>query len=144
MNVSQTGPGLIKRFESLKTKAYRCPAGMLTIGYGHTHNVKEGDTCTPEQAEAWLQEDCLVAELTIGANVKAQLNQNQYDALVSFIFSLGSHNFAGSTLLKKLNAGDYAGAADEFGRWVNADGRKLPGLVERRAAEKALFMTVIS
>jgi len=141
MKTSQTGLDLIKRFEGLKTRAYRCPAGVLTIGYGHTHNVKEGDTCTPEQAEAWLKEDCLVAELTIGANVKTHLNQNQFDALVSFTFNLGSGNFVGSTLLKKLNAGDYAGAAAEFDRWVNAGDRKLPGLVKRRAAEKALFLS---
>lgn len=141
MNVSQTGLGLIKKAEGLKTKAYRCPAGILTIGYGHTHNVKEGDTCTPEQAGVWLKEDCLVAELTIRANVKVPLSQNQFDALVSFIFNLGSGNFVGSTLLKKLNAGDYAGAAAEFDRWVNAGGRELPGLVERRAVEKALFLS---
>ncbi|WP_277971769.1 lysozyme [Pantoea agglomerans] len=141
MNVSLTGLGLIKKFEGFRAEAYRCPAGVWTIGYGHTGNVKEGDTCTPEQADHWLQEDCLVAELTIGANVKTHLNQNQFDALVSFIFNLGSGNFVGSTLLKKLNVGDYAGAADEFGKWVNAGGRKLPGLVERRAAEKALFVS---
>lgn len=139
MKTSENGYCLIKQSEGLKTRAYRCPAGVLTIGYGHTRNVKEDDNCTPEQAEAWLQEDCLVAELTIGANVNAQLNQNQFDALVSFTFNLGSGNFVGSTLLKRLNAGDYASAAEEFGKWVNAGGRKLPGLVERRAAEKALF-----
>ncbi|WP_277972441.1 lysozyme [Pantoea agglomerans] len=141
MKTSENGYRLIKQSEGLKTRAYRCPAGVWTIGYGHTHNVKEGDTCAPEQADHWLQEDCLVAELTIGANVKTHLNQNQFDALVSFIFNLGSGNFVGSTLLTKLNANDYTGAADEFGKWVNAGGRKLPGLVERRAAEKALFVS---
>lgn len=139
MKTSENGYRLIKQSEGLKTSAYRCPAGVWTIGYGHTGNVKEGDTCTQEQAEAWLQEDCLVAELTIGANVKVPLSQNRFDALVSFIFNLGSGNFVGSTLLKKLNVGDYAGAADEFGKWVNAGGQKLPGLIERRAAEKSLF-----
>lgn len=141
MKTSENGYRLIKQSEGLKTRAYRCPAGVWTIGYGHTHNVKEDDTCTPEQAEAWLKEDCLAAERTIGANVNAQLNQNQFDALVSFIFNLGSGNFVGSTLLKKLNEGDYAGAAGEFSKWVNAGGQKLPGLVERRAAEKALFVS---
>lgn len=141
MKINQTGLDLIKRFEGLETKAYRCPAGILTIGYGHTTGVKEGDTCTPEQAEAWLREDCQVAELTVSANVNVPLNQNQFDALVSFIFNLGSGNFVKSTLLKKLNTSDYRGAADELDRWVNAGGRKLPGLVKRRAAEKALFLS---
>lgn len=141
MKVSQTGLDLIKRFEGLETKAYRCPAGILTIGYGHTTGVKEGDNCTPEQAEVWLREDCQVAELTVSANVNVHLNQNQFDALVSFIFNLGSGNFVKSTLLKKLNTSDYRGAADELDRWVNAGGRKLAGLVKRRAAEKALFLS---
>lgn len=141
MKISQAGLDLIKRFEGLETKAYRCPAGILTIGYGHTTGVKEGDTCTPEQAEVWLREDCQVAELTVSANVNVHLNQNQFDALVSFIFNLGSGNFVKSTLLKKLNTSDYRGAADELDRWVNAGGRKLPGLVKRRAAEKALFLS---
>lgn len=141
MKISQTGLDLIKRFEGLETKAYRCPAGILTIGYGHTTGVKEGDTCTPEQAEVWLREDCQVAELTVSANVNVHLNQNQFDALVSFIFNLGSGNFVKSTLLKKLNTSDYRGAADELDRWVNAGGRKLPGLVKRRVAEKALFLS---
>ena len=140
MKISQAGLDLIKRFEGIETKAYCCPAGILTIGYGHTAGVKEGDICTPEQAEVWLREDCRVAELTISSNVNVQLNQNQFDALVSFIFNLGSGNFIKSTLLKKLNAGDYPGAADEFDRWVKAGGRPLTGLVKRRAAEKALFL----
>lgn len=132
---------MIKKFEGLKTKAYLCPAGVLTIGYGHTHGVITGDVCTAEQAEVWLKEDCLVAELTLSADVNVSLSQNQFDALVSFIFNLGSGNFIKSTLLQKLNARDYAGAADEFGKWVNAGGRKLPGLVKRRAAEKMLFLS---
>jgi len=141
MNVSQAGLELIKKFETLRTEAYLCPAGIPTIGYGHTRGVSMGEKCTPQQADAWLHEDCRVAELTISANVKVLLSQNQFDALVSFIFNLGSGNFTGSTLLKKLNAGNYAGAADEFGKWVNAGSRKLTGLVRRRAAEKALFLS---
>lgn len=141
MKVSQTGLDLIKRFEGLEKSAYLCPAGILTIGYGHTAGVKEGDTCTPEQAEVWLREDCRVAELTINSNVDVQLNQHQFDVLVSFIFNLGPGNFIKSTLLKKLNSGDYTGAADEFDRWVNARGRKLPSLIRRRAAKKAMFLS---
>lgn len=141
METSQNGIDLIKRFEGLQTEAYRCPAGILTIGYGHTHGVKMGDKCSPSQAEAWLRQDCLVAEMTIRMHVKKTLNQNQFDALVSFIFNLGAGDFIGSTLLIKLNDGDYAGAASEFGRWVNVCGRKFSGLVKRRAAEKALFLS---
>lgn len=141
METSQNGIDLIKRFEGLQTEAYRCPAGILTIGYGHTHGVKMGDKCSPSQAEEWLRQDCLAAEMTIRMHVKKTLNQNQFDALVSFIFNLGAVDFIGSTLLKKLNAGDYAGAASEFGRWVNVCGRKFSGLVKRRAAEKTLFLS---
>ncbi|QHM71296.1 lysozyme [Mixta intestinalis] len=141
MQIGKRGIALIKQFESCELMAYRCPAGILTIGYGHTYDVRAGDTCTPRQAELWLTEDCQVAELTIESNVTVPLNQNQFDALVSFVFNLGAGNFVKSTLLKKLNAGDYTGAAAEFDRWVNAGGRKLPGLVKRRAAEKALFLS---
>jgi lysozyme len=100
-----------------------------------------GDTCTAEQADTWLKEDCQLAESTIRTAVKQPLNQGQYDALVSFIFNLGSGNFLKSTLLKKLNAGDYVGMADEFGRWINVNGIPLPGLTRRRAAEKAMFQS---
>lgn len=141
MKTSQTGLDLIKHFEGVRKQAYLCPAGVWTIGYGHTAGVKEGTTCTPEQAEAWLKEDCLVAELTVCTNVNVQLSQNQFDALVSFVFNLGSGNFVASTLLKRLNAGDYVGAGDELDRWVNAGGRRLAGLVKRRAAEKTLFLS---
>nr|WP_154926674.1 lysozyme [Pantoea agglomerans] len=141
MKVSNNGINLIKRFEGLELKAYKDSVGVLTIGYGHTHAVKAGDVITGEQADAFLREDLQVAELTINTNVKVKLTQGQFDALVSFVFNLGSGNFVKSTLIKKLNAGDYAGAADEFSKWVNAGGKKLPGLVKRRAAEREVFLT---
>ncbi|WP_286882069.1 lysozyme [Pantoea sp. UBA5037] len=141
MKVSNNGINLVKRFEGLELKAYRDSVGILTIGYGHTHAVKAGDIITGEQADAFLREDLQVAELTVNTNVKAKLTQGQFDALVSFVFNLGSGNFVKSTLIRKLNAGDYAGAADEFGKWVNAGGKKLPGLVKRRAAEREVFLT---
>lgn len=141
MKVSNNGINLIKRFEGLELKAYKDSVGILTIGYGHTHAVKAGDAITGEQADAFLREDLQVAELSINTNVKVKLTQGQFDALVSFVFNLGSGNFVKSTLIKKLNAGDYAGAADEFGKWVNAGGKKLPGLVKRRAAEREVFLT---
>lgn len=141
MKVSNNGINLVKRFEGLELKAYRDSVGILTIGYGHTHAVKAGDIITGEQADAFLREDLQVAELTVNTNVKVKLTQGQFDALVSFVFNLGSGNFVKSTLISKLNSGDYAGAADEFGKWVNAGGKKLPGLVKRRAAEREVFLT---
>ncbi|WP_147198547.1 lysozyme [Pantoea sp. CCBC3-3-1] len=139
MKISNNGINLIKKFEGLELKAYKDSVGILTIGYGHTHGVKAGDVITGQQADAFLREDVHVAELAVNANVKVKLTQGQFDALVSFIFNLGAGNFVKSTLLKKLNAGDYAGAADEFGKWVNAGGKLLPGLVKRRAAEREAF-----
>lgn len=141
MKVSNNGINLVKRFEGLELKAYRDSVGILTIGYGHTHAVKAGDVITGEQADAFLREDLQVAELTVNTNVKVKLMQGQFDALVSFVFNLGSGNFVKSTLIRKLNAGNYTGAADEFGKWVNAGGKKLPGLVKRRAAEREVFLT---
>lgn len=141
MQISNGGLDLIKYFEGLETSAYRCPAGVWTIGYGHTYGVKSGDTCTLRQAEEFLKADCRVAEIVVETNVKAPLSQYQFDALVSFVFNLGAGNFVKSTLLKKLNAGDYEGAASEFGRWVNTGGVPLDGLHKRRAAERELFLS---
>lgn len=141
MKTSQTGLGLIKQFESLKTSAYRCPAGVLTVGYGHTAGVKEGDKITQTQADKFLLQDVAGAEADVNRLVTVALNQNQFDALVSFTFNLGGKNLASSTLLKRLNEGNYRAAADQFGRWVFASNVMLKGLVKRRAAEKALFLT---
>lgn len=141
MQTSNNGINLIKRFEGLRLEAYRDSVGIPTIGYGHTHGVKMGDVITGAQADAFLREDLRVAELTINTNVKVKLTQGQFDALASFVFNLGSGNFVKSTLLKKLNTGDFSGAADEFGKWVNAGGKKIPGLVKRRAAEREVFLT---
>lgn len=141
MQTSNNGINLIKRFEGLRLEAYRDSVGIPSIGYGHTHGVKMGDVITGAQADAFLREDLQVAELTINTNVKVRLTQGQFDALASFVFNLGSGNFVKSTLLKKLNTGDFSGAAGEFGKWVNAGGKKLPGLVKRRAAEREVFLT---
>ncbi|EQA1622550.1 lysozyme [Enterobacter asburiae] len=141
MNVSQTGLDLIKQYESLRTTAYRCPAGVLTIGYGHTAGVKESDKITQAQADEFLAQDAAVAAADVTRLVTVTLSQNQFDALVSFTFNLGAGNLASSTLLKRLNEGNYDQAADQFGRWVFANNVLLQGLVKRRAAEKALFIT---
>ena len=140
MNVSKTGIELIKKFEGCSLKAYKCPAGIWTIVYGHTLNVKEGQTITKKQAEDLLKQDLRSFVLTVNNLVNVPLNQNQFDALVSFCYNLGPGNLRSSTLLKRINAGDFNGAAEQFDRWVYAGGKKLSGLVKRRAEEKALFL----
>lgn len=140
MNISTIGLGLIQEFEGCKLDAYKCPAGIWTIGIGHTKDVKEGDKITDSQALDLLREDVKWVENAINDHVKVKINQNQFDALSAFIFNVGAGAFSLSTLLKKLNAGDYEGAANEFPRWNKANGKELPGLTRRRAAEKALFL----
>ena len=139
MNISETGIELIKKFEGCVLKAYKCPAGVWTIGYGHTAGVKKGQTITKTEAENYLKQDLNKYELTVNNLVNVPLNQNQFDALVSFCYNLGAGNLKSSTLLKLLNKEDYIGAAEQFDRWVYAGGKKLSGLVKRRAAEKELF-----
>jgi lysozyme len=140
MNVSETGIELIKKFEGCVLKAYKCPAGIWTIGYGHTSGVKEGQTITKAQAKELLKQDLKQFEVGVNNLVNVPLNQNQFDALVSFCYNLGTGNLKNSTLLKLLNRGDYNGAAEQFDRWVYASGKKLAGLVTRRTAEKELFL----
>ncbi len=137
--LSQNGLDLIKGFEGLRLSAYQDSAGVWTIGYGHTGNVKPGDRITQAQAEELLQKDTAWAQQAVRDQVKVPLSQGQFDALTSFTFNLGAGALEKSTLLKKLNAGDYAGAQAEFGKWVHAGGQVLQGLVRRRAAEADLF-----
>lgn len=139
MITSQKGIDLIKNFEGCRLKAYKCPAGIWTIGYGHTAGVKQGQVITPAQAEEFLKQDLKRFETSVRSLVTVAITQNQFDALVSFCYNLGATALKTSTLLKKLNAGDYNSAAEEFDRWVYANGNKLLGLVRRRAAEKELF-----
>lgn len=138
--INDAGLGLIKGFEGLRLAAYPDPRtgdAPWTIGYGHTRHVLEGDICTPEQAERWLQDDLLVFEDGVSSVAAVPLTDNQFAALVSFSFNLGLGRLGGSTLLRLLNAGDYDGAADEIPRWTSGG---MPGLVRRRAAERALFL----
>lgn len=139
MKIGEKGLELIKHFEGLRLRAYQCSAHVWTIGYGHTAGVRPGDEISTEQADAFLKQDIAESERSVGRYVAVPLTNCQFDALVSFTFNLGSGNLRTSTLLKKLNSGDYAGAASEFLRWVNAGGERLPGLARRREAEKALF-----
>ena len=140
MSLSQSGLNHIKGHEGLRTTAYRDPVGILTIGYGHTGaDVKPGQKITEAQAEALLRKDVAWAENAVRKHVKVPLTQGQFDALTSFTFNCGAGALQKSTLLKKLNAGDYAGAQAEFGKWVRGGGRVLPGLVRRRNEEAQMF-----
>ncbi len=141
---SQSGIDFIASFEDLRLKAYLCPAKVWTIGFGTTVypnsiKVKSGDTCTVDQAKSYKQYDLNRFEQTILNSVKVPLNQNQFDALVSFVYNVGQFAFTTSTLLKKLNASDYSGAASEFLKWDKANGKVLAGLTRRRKAESELF-----
>lgn len=140
LHISQAGIDLIKHFEGLRLEAYKDPIGVWTIGYGHTATAQPGQQITEADAEALLRNDLAWAEDAVRRHVTVPLTQGQYDALVSFTYNLGESALAKSTLLRKLNAGDSTGAAAEFGRWVHADGRKLAGLVRRRAAEQNRFV----
>lgn len=143
MRTSKNGIDLIKKFEGIKTKAYKCPAGVWTIGYGHTKNVQKGDTCTMAQAVEFLKEDLRVFECAINDLVKVELNQNQFDGIISFVYNVGIGAFQDSTLRKFLNAGHFPLAAGQFDRWNKAGGVVLEGLVRRRAAEKELFLAPV-
>lgn len=139
MEYSDSGLALTAHFEGLRLAAYQDGAGVWTIGYGHTDGVHKGMTCTAEQALEWLREDVRDAESAVRRLVIVTLNQMQYDALVDFVFNLGAGAFERSTLLKKLNVGDYAGAAAQFKLWNLVDGAPSLGLTRRRAAEADLF-----
>lgn len=137
--IGPKGLDLIKRSEGLRLKAYRCPADVPTIGYGSTGpHVKMGMTITEAEAEALLRKDLERFERGV-VEMAGKMTPGQFSALVSFAFNLGLGALKKSTLLKKHLAGDYEGAAREFAKWVNAGGRRLPGLVTRRADEAALY-----
>lgn len=139
MKISKKGIDLIKSFEGCSLLSYQDSAGVWTIGFGHTSGVKSGQTITAQQAENYLQADLSVFEQGVEKYVKVKLNQNQFDALVSFSYNVGLGNLAKSDLLKKLNSGDYSGASAEFPLWIYAGGKVLNGLIRRRNEERALF-----
>lgn len=147
MKISNNGLNLIKQFEGFSSTPYLCPAKIPTIGYGSTYyedgtKVTLKDKPITEQRATELLE--FVANKTFSENinkvVKVPLSQNQFDALVSFAYNVGNKNFNWSTLLKKLNLSDYEGCSLEFGRWNQANGKILNGLVLRRQKEKELFL----
>lgn len=140
MKTSQAGIDLIKSFEGFEPEPYKDAGGLLTIGYGHL--IKRGeqfDRITREEGERILSDDVRFAENCIEQHVEPELEQYEFDALVSFIFNLGCANFARSTLRKMINAENFANAANEFPKWNRVKGRIVRGLVRRRAAERALF-----
>jgi lysozyme len=150
--ISQSGLDHIKSFEGLRLRAYddKRPnhnlmpgdevLGTVTIGYGHTRTAKAGMEITEAKAEALLRSDLEQAERDVEAIVHIELTPNQHAALVSFVFNLGRGKAAGSTLIRKLNLGDYGGAADEFEKWIFFKGKPNDGLKRRRTAERALFL----
>lgn len=148
MQISQNGLDLIKEFEGFRSNPYKCSANVPTIGYGSTY-YRNGKKVTFNDKP--ITEDEANSLLTYIANkdfgdkinnlVKVELNQNQFDALVSFCYNLGMGNFKTSTLLKKINLGDFKGAGEEFLKWDKANGKPLAGLTRRRQKEKELFLS---
>lgn len=148
MKISETGLNLIKKFEGLSLKSYLCSAGIPTIGWGNTfyENMKkvtlQDEPITRERADSLF--NFLVTTNyvnVVNRLVIVDINQNQFDALVSFVYNLGSGNFEKSTLLKKVNQSDFIGASLEFEKWNRAGGKVLNGLTKRRLAEKELFLS---
>lgn len=142
MKISNRGVKLIQQFESCKLKAYRCQANVPTIGWGTTKGVKMGMTVTQQQADQLFLQDLAQFESAVNKLVKVPLRQNQYDALIAFVYNIGITAFSNSTLLRKLNSKEYAGASSEFMRWTKANGKKSNGLKNRRKIEQSLFNEV--
>lgn len=144
-SLSDNGMKLLEQFEGLRLEAYLDSASIYTIGYGTIkypdgRKVKKGDKITKAQAKEYKLHDLKEFESTVNTSVKVALTQNQYDALVSLSYNIGSGAFKNSTLLKKLNNGDYKGAADQFLVWNKVNSKRVQGLVNRREAERNLFL----
>ena len=141
MKINNKGLELIKKYEGCRLLAYKCPAGVWTIGYGHTADVKSGMAITKVDAERLLLQDLKRFEEGVEALVKVPLTSNQFSALVSFAFNCGLAALRSSTLLKKLNVGDLNGAAREILRWDKVNKKPVEGLTKRRKEEQQLFLT---
>lgn len=139
MNISKEGLELIKKFEGCELKAYKDAVDVWTIGYGHTKGVVEGMEITAEEAESMLEEELKEYCGYINDEVKVKLEQNQFDALVSWVYNLGPSNLRSSTMLKVINEGKYDEVPAQIKRWNRAGGKVLDGLVRRREAEALLF-----
>jgi lysozyme len=139
MTYSKSGIHLTEHFEGCKFVAYKDLRGIWTIAYGHTCGVYEGMTCTQAQADEWLRQDIVFAAACVNSFVLVGLSQEEFDALVDFVFNLGCGNFKHSTLLGKINRGDFAGAASELDKWDYVAGKQCAGLLRRREAEQDEF-----
>lgn len=150
MKINQAGINLIKKYEQCRLYSYQCSAGVWTIGWGHTGpDVKSDMQITQQMADLLLEKDLQKFEKEVLSLLKVKVTSNQFSALVSFAFNVGSdidadtiaEGLGDSTLLKKLNAGDVKGAAEEFPKWNKAKGKVLNGLTKRRLEEKELFLS---
>lgn len=140
-SVNSAGLKLIQDFEGLRLSAYDDGVGVWTIGYGHTKGVRPGDRITKEQAEKYLFDDLEDAERAVARLAGVPLTDNQFSALASFVYNVGAGAFQTSTLLSRLNAGDYGSVPAQLKRWNRAGGRVLAGLTRRREAEARLWST---
>jgi lysozyme len=141
---SKSSVQLTESFEGCELKAYQDTGGVWTIGYGHTLNVKPGDTCTLSQAEMWLDDDYSKAETCVNKVVTVDLTQPEFDALCDFVFNVGCGKFSSSTMLTYINKGRFEDAVNEFERWKFVKGTICAGILRRRVAEKQLFESGIS
>lgn len=145
MKLSQNGVNFIKSHEALRLKAYQDSKGVWTIGWGHTKGVKPGDVITRAQAEQFIRDDLAWVERVLNADLvtgrdKPIVTQNEYDALCSLVFNIGSQAYLDSTVRKKIKQGDKMGAAHAFGMWIYSNHKIAPGLVTRRNAERKMFL----
>ena len=145
-DISEKGYAIIREFEGFKVEAYLDTGGVWTIGFGtikypNGQRVKKGDTCTREQADKWLKNDCKWVDACLDKYVTAKTTQNQFDALASFVYNIGEAQFAKSTMLTLINQNNFTAAANQFDRWVFDNGKRITGLANRRAKEKALFLS---
>lgn len=137
--INAAGLALVRAYEGLRLEAYQDGGGVWTIGYGHTHGVKQGDTISAARAEHMLEADLMAAEAAVRRLVKVPLTDNQFSALVSFVFNVGDAQLAKSTLLRKLNDSGHGKVPACLKSWIFDNGKVQPGLVKRRAAEAALW-----
>jgi len=139
MQISEEGKNLIKKFEGCELEAYKCAAGVWTIGYGHIKTAVEGMKIDQATANELFDEEMGEYETYVNTAVTVPLSQNQFDALVSWVFNLGNGNLNASTMLKVINSGDHAGVPAQIKRWNKAGGKVLDGLIRRREAEALLY-----
>jgi lysozyme len=141
-HITSEGIKLIKKYEGFFPKKYICPAGYLTIGYGHVIKDNENlNDVSEEEAEFLLKKDIEIAEISVLRNINVSLTDNQFNALVSFTFNLGGGALQRSTLRQKINRQEHYAVPDEFMKWIWCNGRRLTGLIKRRQAEAILYVT---